>query len=107
MVAGGLRVGGQRHEGGGRADGVGGPVLGERVEDDARLEAVGQGEGARAGEAGAELADHAGDVEQRREREVAGALGQRRGRCAAARRCSMMLPWVFVAPLGVPLVPEV
>ncbi len=76
MLAGDGRVGGQRHEGGGRADRVVRPVLGERVQHDARLEAVGQHEGAHAVQAGPELADHAGDVEQGRQREVDGRLGQ-------------------------------
>ncbi|MDF9802754.1 hypothetical protein M2436_001301 [Streptomyces sp. HB372] len=77
VVRGDVRMRGQRHEGGGRADGVGGAVGGEGLQDDARLEAVGQDEGARVGDAGGELADHAGDVEERGEREVGGTLGDR------------------------------
>ena len=106
VLPGDVRVGGERHEGGGRADGVGGPVLGEGVQDDARLEAVGEDQGARVGDAGGELADHAGDVEERREREVAGALGE--GVAGAlALRVVGDVALGFMAPLGVPLVPEV
>ena len=77
VLPGDVRVRGQRHEGGRGAHGVGGPVLGEGLQDDARLEAVGEHQGARVGEAGGELAHHAGDVEERGEREVGGALGDR------------------------------
>lgn len=69
------RVRGQRHEGGRRAHGVGGAVLGEGLQDEARLEAVGEDQGARVGDTGGELAHHAGDVEERGEREVRRALG--------------------------------
>lgn len=77
MVRRDVRVGGQRHEGGRGADGVERPVFGEGVEDDPGLEAVGEDQRARAVEAGGELADHPGDVEQRCHREVHGRLGQR------------------------------
>ncbi|GAA3110050.1 hypothetical protein GCM10020254_65100 [Streptomyces goshikiensis] len=75
VVRGDVRVGGEGHERGRRADGVVGAVFEEGVEDDARVEAVGQDEGAGVGEAGGELADHPGDVEERGEGEVARALG--------------------------------
>lgn len=76
MVRGDVGMGGQRHEGGGGADRVVRPVLGEGVQHGTGLEAVRQDERARAVQTGAELADHAGDVEQRRHREVDGRLGQ-------------------------------
>lgn len=75
MLAGRGRVRGERHERGRGAHGVGGPVLGERVQDDARLEAVREDEGARVREGGDQLADHARDVEERREPEVRAAFG--------------------------------
>lgn len=49
-------------------------MLREGLQDDARLEAVGEDQGARVGHAGGELAHHAGDVEERGEREVGRAL---------------------------------
>ncbi len=76
MLRGDAGVGGQGHEGGRGADGVVRPVFGEGVQDDPGLEAVRQDERARAVQARAQLADHAGDVEQRRQREVDGCLGQ-------------------------------
>lgn len=48
----------------------------EGVEDGARVEAAGEDEGAGVDEAGGELADEAGDVEERREGEVPGAFGE-------------------------------
>ncbi len=76
MLAGDAGVGGEGQVGGGGADRVVRAVLGERLQDDAGLEAVAEHQGARAVQAGAELADHPGDVEQRGQRVVDGRLGQ-------------------------------
>ncbi len=75
MVPRDLRLGQQRHEGGGGTDGEGGAVFEEGVEDDAGLEAVGQGQCPGVRHTGREFVDHAGDVEERREGEVGRALG--------------------------------
>lgn len=81
-------------------------MLQEGVEHDRGVEAVGEDEGAGVGEAGRELADHAGDVEEGREGEVGGALGEG---WAVTWRTALYVraPCGFMAPLGVPLVPEV
>lgn len=76
VLGGGVGPGHERHIGGGGADHVRRAVLAQRVEDDARLEAVGQRHGGARDEAGGQLADRAGDVEQRGEREERGAVGQ-------------------------------
>ena len=52
-------------------------VLGEGLQDESGVEAVGEHQGAGAVQAGTELADHAGDVEQRRETVQRRALAQR------------------------------
>ncbi len=97
---------GERHEGGGRADRVVRPVLGERVEDDPALEPVHQHQRSPlTSEApswhtipvmwnSGAIAKYTG---------ASGSPSPVRWRSALYR----MLAWVLVAPFGAPLVPEV